>query len=556
MGDVEEEMVREGLRACLATSLSASFASLAPLVFFVACAGAREGSNTGRDGPSEEPPPAPREFRAAWVATVANIDWPSKPGLTTQEQQAEIITIVERAKELRLNALVLQMRTSADALYPSELEPWSEYLTGEQGKAPEPFYDPLKTWIDEAHARGIEIHAWFNPYRARHNEAKSPPSSKHISQTHPSVVKSYGGFMWMDPGEPAASRQTLDVIVDVVRRYDIDGAHIDDYFYPYPVALSAALDASPDAGAPSAAAPDAGTSTRAEQDFPDDPSWQAYVGSGGTLARADWRRRNVNDLIEQIYAGVHREKSWVKFGISPFGLGRPDRRPVGISGFSQYDKLYADVEFWLEKGWLDYLAPQLYWPMNKQAQAFETLLDYWLHENTRGRHVWPGLYTSRIDDTKRSWQPDEVLGQVTLARARQNVRGQVHFSMVSLLQNRKGIGDRLKSGPYASDAIIPASPWLDGAAPPPPRAEVRPSVERVHVLLSADPQKPIARYAVWARYGADWRFFSVPAGHPEIDLATTPVLDRIVVSAVDRVGNESRRVRLSSPWTTVAKGAP
>lgn len=548
MGHVEEEMVREGLRASLAASVFVS------LVLSSGCAGAP--SSVGRERPPEEPPAAPREFRAAWVASVANIDWPSKPGLTTQEQRAEIVRIVELAKELRLNALIVQVRTSADALYPSSIEPWSEYLSGEQGKAPEPFYDPLRTWIDEAHARGIELHAWFNPYRARHNEAKSTLSAQHISRTHPSVVKPYGGFLWMDPGETTASQQTLDVIADVVRRYDVDGAHIDDYFYPYPVAAAAALDAQPaaDAGAP---APDA-NAPKPEAEFPDEPSWQAYVGAGGTLSRANWRRQNVNDLIERIYAVVHREKSWVKFGISPFGIGRPDRRPVGIAGFSQYDKLYADVELWLAKGWLDYLVPQLYWQIEKKEQAFGTLLDYWLRENGRGRHVWPGLYTSRINDTPRSWQPEELLGQVTMARTHDDVRGQVHFSMVSLLQNRKGITDRLKAGPYATDAIVPAFPWIDGSAPPPPGSDLRPDASQgqLHLRLSPDPKKAVANYAVWARYGSEWRFFSVPAARPELDLATTPALDRIVVSALDRSGNESRRIRLSAPWPTVAKGAP
>ncbi len=529
-------MVREGLAASIALSLL-----LAP-----ACGATPPAPPTTPAAALDEPPPAPREFRAAWVATVANIDWPSKPGLSTPEQQAEIVAILDRATELRLNAIILQVRTSADALYPSPFEPWSEYLTGEQGRAPSPLYDPLSKWVDEAHVRGLEIHAWFNPYRARHNEAKSTPAASHISRTHPASVKSYGGFLWMDPGDSTASRQTLDVVSDVVRRYDVDGAHIDDYFYPYPVQLSANLEPG-DAGAP-----------RAEQDFPDEPSWQVYTAAGGSLSRADWRRKNVNDLIEQLYAGIHREKGWVKFGISPFGLGRPDRRPQGITGFSQYDKLYADVELWLDRGWLDYLAPQLYWPIDRVQQAFPTLLDYWLRENTRGRHVWPGLYTSRIDETAKSWQPEELLNQVTLARSRESVRGQVHFSMVSLLQNRKGIADRLKAGPYAADALVPASPWLDSTPPPPPLGSAVATEGGVRVRLTPNGDKPVARYAVWARYGSAWRFFSVPAKRAVLDLPAGdgPSQDRIVVSAVDRVGNESPRERLSAPWPDVTKGAP
>ncbi len=327
-----------------------------------------ESTPTPESAPMHDmaPPPAPREFRAAWVASVANIDWPSRAGLTTAQQQEEIVRIVERAQSLRLNALIVQVRPAADALYASAFEPWSEYLTGEQGKAPEPFYDPLAFWIAEAHRRGIELHAWFNPYRARHSSARSRLAAGHVANTAPAIVKAYGEFLWLDPGEAEASRRTLQAIVDVARRYDIDGVHIDDYFYPYPVV-----------------APDG---TR-DLDFPDEPSWQRYVNAGGTLARDAWRRRNVDDLVERINIEVHREKPWVRFGVSPFGLGRPDRRPPGVAGFSQYDKLHADVERWLAQGWLDYLAPQLYWPIDAPAQPFGVLLDYWRAHGARPRSL-------------------------------------------------------------------------------------------------------------------------------------------------------------------------
>ena len=204
--------------------------------------------NAGAVG-GDVPPPAPREFRAAWVSTVANIDWPSKPNLSAAKQQLEAVAILDRAKALNLNAIVLQVRPAADAIYPSSIEPWSEYLTGLQGLAPQPYYDPLHFWVTQAHLRGLELHAWFNPYRARQNGARSPAAPNHVSRTRPTAVKSYGKYLWMDPGEEAAVQQTLDVVLDVVRRYDIDGVHIDDYFYPYPIeaptaggAESAALD--------------------------------------------------------------------------------------------------------------------------------------------------------------------------------------------------------------------------------------------------------------------------------------------------------------------------
>ena len=316
-------------------------------------------------GRGDIPPPAPREVRAAWVASVAHIDWPSRAGLTAAQQQQEIRAIVDRAGAMRLNVLIVQVRPAADALYPSPLEPWSEYLTGEQGRAPEPFWDPLAMWIEEAHRRGIELHAWFNPYRARHTSARSPEAPSHVAKTSPAIVKAYGDFLWMDPAEPEAARRTLAVVADVVRRYDIDGVHIDDYFYPYPVKAPG---------------------SDVETDFPDEPAWNAYLAGGGKLPRADWRRRNVDDLVRAMNDLVHREKPWVRFGVSPFGIGRPDRRPAGITGFSQYDRLYADVEAWVANGWLDYLAPQLYWKVDQPGQQFEPLLDYWPQGNAHARH--------------------------------------------------------------------------------------------------------------------------------------------------------------------------
>jgi len=393
--------------------------------------------------PPAEPPAPPakppaREFRAAWVATVANIDWPSRKALSSAEQIAEIHALLDRAAALGLNTIILQVRTGADALYPSALEPWSEYLSGTQGQAPEPFYDPLATWVSEAHARGLELHAWFNPYRARQSQARSAAAAGHLSQTRPDWVKRYGDQLWIDPGEPAAAAHTLAVVRDVLQRYDVDGIHIDDYFYPYPVQ----------------------DGNKQELDFPDEPSWQRH-GQASGLSRADWRRDNVDRLVQQLYQLVREAgKPWVKLGISPFGLPRPDLRPAGIAGFSQYDKLYANVERWLREGWLDYLAPQLYWPRAQTAQAFEVLLDYWHGQNPLGRHIYPGLFTSRITDKADSWPVDEILGQIALTRARAPGSGHAHFSMVALAQNRRGLADALLAGPYAEPALPPAMPWL------------------------------------------------------------------------------------------------
>ncbi len=481
----------------------------------------------------DDAPPAPREFRAAWVSTVANIDWPSRSNLTVFQQQAEILAILERAKTLNLNAIVLQVRPSADAIYPSKLEPWSEYLNGRQGQAPQPWYDPLKFWITQAHARGLELHAWFNPYRARHSTAKTPLTRDHIANTRPETVKQYGKLLWMDPGEAAAAQQTQDVIFDVVRRYDIDGVHIDDYFYPYPIDASSGADG-----------PDGAATLHAELPFPDQPSWQRYLLSGGHLERADWRRQNVNRLIEALYLGIHREKSWVRFGISPFGIGRPDRRPAGIAGFSQYDKLYADAELWLANGWLDYLAPQLYWPIAQPPQAFDVLLDYWLAQNPRGRHIWPGLFTSRIDHSARSFSPEEIVKQIALTRTRPGVHGQLHFSMAALMENRKGICDQLKAKAYQSAALSPNSPWMGTAAPAAPSVTVRRSRGCLSLKLTAAAGTPLAVFAIWSRYGEKWHFAVAPAASAEwdvVDDAAGPA-SAVIVSGVDRLGNESERV--------------
>jgi uncharacterized lipoprotein YddW (UPF0748 family) len=404
------------------------------------------------EAPTLAPPPAlpaaPAEFRAAWVATVANIDWPSRPGLSAARQRGEALAMLDQAAAIGLNAIVLQVRPAADAIYPSALEPWSEYLTGAQGQPPDDGYDPLAFWIDQAHRRGLALHAWFNPYRARHPSAKGALATTHLANTQPALVKRYGDLLWMDPGEPAAAERTLAVVADVLRRYAVDGIHIDDYFYPYPIS--------------------SGTGASAlEQPFPDEPAWQRYLLGGGVLLRDDWRRDNVDRLVQAMHALVKRERPEVLFGISPFGLGRPERRPPGIQGFSQFHRLYANVERWCAEGWCDYLAPQLYWPIDPPAQAFGVLLDYWLAQARPGMAVWPGLFTSRIGAPQRAWGADELLRQVALLRERAarpidgsphptpEPSGHIHFSMIALMQDRDGIATRLRAGPYAAAAHRP-----------------------------------------------------------------------------------------------------
>ncbi|WP_243302228.1 glycoside hydrolase family 10 protein [Geothrix oryzisoli] len=442
----------------------------------------------GRRSPAN-PPPAPREFRAAWVATVANIDWPSRRQEPVEAQQAEVRDIIAKARAIGLNALILQVRPSADALYASPLEPWSEFLTGTQGRPPEPFYDPLAFWIEEAHRAGLELHAWFNPFRVRASSARSASAPNHLSRARPDLVRSYGDQLWLDPGEPGAVDHVVAVILDVVHRYDVDGVHIDDYFYPYPVKN------------------DAGQAV----DFPDDPSWRAFRESGGTISRADWRRQNVDRFLERVYREVHREKPYARVGVSPFGLGRPDRRPPGVNGFSQYDELYAHAEVWLERGWVDYLMPQLYWKREAAGQPFGTLLDTWRAQNPKGRPVWPGLFTSRTV-APEPWPAAEIIEQIRLTRSRGGVPGHAHFSMAALRSNAGGIADRLTEL-YAGPALVPTAEWLGGSTPPPPSVWLqgaKAGATEVRVAWTGGGDARLL--ALWGRYGEAWRFFTLPAG--------------------------------------------
>jgi uncharacterized lipoprotein YddW (UPF0748 family) len=460
------------------------------------------------------PPPVPREFRAVWVATVANIDWPSRPGLPVAQQKSELIKIMDEAAALKLNAVVFQVRPACDALYASKLEPWSEYLTGVAGQAPEPRYDPLEMAIVEAHKRGIELHAWFNPYRARHPSAKGALPSGHVSKTRPEIVRSYGKHLWLDPADPRTRQYSLDVIMDVVKRYDVDGIHLDDYFYPYKErdAQGGVLD------------------------FPDEATWQRYRADGGKLTRDDWRRDGVNRFIEMIYKAKQAAKPHVKFGISPFGIWRPGN-PAQIQGFDAYAEIYADSKLWLQKGWVDYFTPQLYWAIGRPAQSYPVLLKWWVEQNTLGRNLWPGNFTSRIRDGASNWSAEEILAQIEATRAQSGAGGNVHFSMRVLQRNLDGIADKLKKGLYADHAVPPASPWLSSARPGPPRAELSGADVRIEAGGGSKPWL----WVVQSRDGGKWRTFAVPASRRRCAL---PPGDQVFVRAADRCGNVGPAARV------------
>jgi uncharacterized lipoprotein YddW (UPF0748 family) len=381
------------------------------------------------------------------VATVDNIDFPSRPGLPAAQLRAELDAIVARAAALHLNALVFQVRPAGDAFYASRLEPWSEWLTGAQGEAPDGGLDPLAYVIEQAHAAGLQLHAWFNPYRASHPAGKSPAAASHVRTVAPQLVVRYGKYDWMDPGEPLAAKWSLAVIQDVVKRYDVDGVHIDDYFYPYPEK------AKPDDKQP--------------LPFPDDASFARYRKGGGKLARDDWRRANIDTFVQRMREVVHDAKPWVQVGISPFGIARPGV-PKGIqAGIDQYGDLFADVPRWLREGWLDYLAPQLYWPIDQTAQSFPRLLDYWHGVNPKRRAIWPGLYTGKILAGKAPWRPSELTDQLALVRKAVPESGHVHYSFKALRSDAAAVAGALRTL-YAEPVLAPAMPWLEAAAPAAP----------------------------------------------------------------------------------------
>ncbi|MFM2196832.1 MAG: hypothetical protein RLZZ505_264 [Verrucomicrobiota bacterium] len=448
----------------------------------------------------DNPPPLTREFRAAWVAAVHNIDWPSAKGLSASVQQAEARAILDKLVSLKMNAVILQVRPHADALYYSSLEPWSPWLTGTMGK--NPGYDPLAYWIQQGHARGIEVHAWFNPFRALSN-IDHATSSNHISRTKPHLIKRYGSMLWCDPSHPETRSQALSVILDVVRRYDIDGVHLDDYFYPY-------------------------------------PSGNLRFTDGKTPAQ---RRAVVDAFVNQLYASVKKQKPWVRVGISPFGIWRPgvpDRIEAGVDA---YEDLAADARKWLKNGWVDYLAPQLYWRIAPQKQSYTTLLEWWRSQGTRP--VWPGIATTRIQSPEDPGRPaSEIINQIDLSRkvGRQNYVGHLHWSTKGLMKNQGGICNALQKA-YTQPVAVPPMPWLNKANPMQSDASASASGGRATIRWSAP--KGVSKVAVQARQSGTWRTIAiVPAGARSI--STNPA-EAFAITSLDRYGNASAPKILGLP---------
>lgn len=488
-----------------------------PAMVLSACSSSKRSitNNTTTVAPSAIPHTS-REFRAAWVATVANINWPSKPGLPVEKQQQEALALLDFLQAEHFNAVIFQVRPQADALYQSDIEPWSYYLTGQQGKAPEPFYDPLEFWVKAAHDRGLELHVWLNPYRAHHKDGKEI-SDRSVVKTHPELVmKLKEGYWWMDPAMKGTQDLTTNVVMDIVKRYDIDGVHFDDYFYPYP-------------------------SYNNNEDFPDSVSWNAYQQSGGTMSRGDWRRNAVNTLIENLYKKIKAEKPWVKFGLSPFGIWRPGY-PESIEGFDQYDQLYADAKLWLNKGWLDYLAPQLYWPISRIPQSYPVLLNWWESENTMHRHLWPGISVGRDTSAKSVY---ETLDQIMIARGIvHNSPGVIHWSISSVTKN-PNLSNALLEGIYKKQALVPASPWLGSKAPDAPSVNITNETDQLKIAWTHPDESNIFHWVVYTKYGSSWTYTILNRNDRSTLVKlnsggkTPQELKEVAVSAVDRNGNES-----------------
>lgn len=468
-------------------------------------------------------PAVEREFRAAWIATVDNIDFPSRKGLSTDAQKAELIAALDLAKRLRLNAVIFQVRPMTDAVYRSRLEPWSEFLTGEMGKSQD--FDPLEVLIAEAHKRGILVHAWFNPYRAFHPSAKTI-SKDHISKTQPGIVRQYGRYMWLDPTEPAAREHSINVIKDVVRRYDIDGVHFDDYFYPY---------AENDAAGK-------------RIDFPDEKNWLEYLRTANALSnekqrriplkRDDWRRANVNEFIASVGREIKRIKPHVVYGVSPFGIWQP-MPELGIAGFNAYAELYADARKWLQDGTVDYLAPQLYWETARRAQSFPILLEWWKSQNIKGRHIWPGLASYRIGSTA-TFTSQEIASQIERTRADELTRGAIHFSFKSLRNDLGGIQTVLSESVYKRDVLTPRFPWIKAKPPESPKLKITKTDSVVRATWAERGSRKAFWFVVYAKDKDGWSYSVLPASERSVSLSAERKIEKIIVHGVDRLGNESR----------------
>ncbi len=373
------------------------------------------------------------EFRAVWIATVANIDWPKSNVDAVEKQKSDFIEILDTYKKMNYNAVIVQIRSAGDAFYPTDLAPWSRYLTGKEGKAPSPYFDPLEWMIAEAHSRGFEFHAWLNPYRATMDSRTEIVSPTHDFYKHPEWMIKYGGKYYYNPALPEVQTHLVTIVNEVVRNYDIDAIHFDDYFYPYRIK---------------------------GEEFNDTASFKKY---GGGLSVEDWRRSNVNNLVKCVSLSIKNIKPWVQFGISPFGVWRNKSvDPKGSeteAGQTNYDDLYADPLAWMENKWIDYLVPQLYWSLDHPKASYSKLLKWW-SENSKNTALYIGNGTYKINsDSDKKWNnPYEIPNQIDITRTYKNIHGNAFFSAKSFVKKNQDVAQLLLENQYKYPALPYAVP--------------------------------------------------------------------------------------------------
>lgn len=476
-------------------------------------------------------PAAPRDYRAAWCATVSNIDWPVSAGATPSivtAQKARLIAHLDALVDANMNAMYFQVRPACDAMYISSIEPPSEWFTGSQTTAAT--WDPLAYAVTEGHKRGIEVHAWVNPYRAAVDQNTSTKASNHVMKAHPDWCVAYAGDgrTYLDPGKPEVIAYIKSVISDIVTRYDVDGVVFDDYFYP-------------------------GT------DFNDTATYQAYVDTGGAMTLDNWRRDNVNQLIHGCYTMIHGIRQSCQFEVGPFGIWRPGY-PTGITGADYYATHYCDTRLWLQNGWVDSLSPQLYWTLASTGQPFGKLIDWWVQQNP-ARHVMASTADYRVGTA--AWPGStnaEIVNQVNRTYQAGGV-GTVHYSIKFLTDDTNSQRTALKAGPYAKDALRPASTWLDNVPPPMPIAAMSdpagsPSMRTI-TFSQHSGDEAATWWCVYTYDGTAWTLKVLPG--VTTSLQVDPGTQAFAVSAVDRVGNESARAGVTPPnaasgLTAIASG--
>ncbi|WP_462319266.1 glycoside hydrolase family 10 protein [Marinilabilia sp.] len=406
-----------------------------------------------------------REMRAIWIATVANIDWPSKSGLSIDMQQDEMLELFDLAKEYNLNTVIFQVRPSTDAFFPSDLEPWSQWLTGEQGQAPDPFYDPLEFAIEEGRKRGLEIHLWLNPYRAVVDTARASIADDHPINKHPEWFVTYGKARYFNPGLPETRNHVATVVADVLKRYEVDALHFDDYFYPYRIA---------------------------GEEFPDQEAFEMYPRGFATDQKDDWRRDNVDLIIEQLHDTIGNVNPSVAFGISPFGVWRNQsvdpRGSATRAGQTNYDDLYANILRWQEEGWIDYITPQIYWHIGKEVADYAIIADWW-SKNALGCRLYIGQAFYRInrDSKDREWRSSrQILKQIKLNRTYPNIDGSMFFSAKSLRSNPRRLKEKLLRRAYRYEALPPVNPRVEQDTPEVPQnPEIKLEGDYIHLNWEA-----------------------------------------------------------------------